>query len=136
VVQRDLDSARRHALREMREAVKRIERDGHTVEGCAVLMGAPMPDWSIDEILAVHFRMHKTEGVLFRDALARAATECNLRLVEIQEKQLFDHAARTLVAPPSTLTKRIAMLGKSMGPPWGKDQKDAALAAMVALAGP
>jgi len=32
--------------------------------------------------------------------------------------------------------KRIAMLGKSMGPPWGKDQKDAALAAMVALAGP
>jgi hypothetical protein len=30
-----------------------------------------MPDWSIDEILAVHFRMHKTEGVLFRDALAR-----------------------------------------------------------------
>ena len=28
---------------------------------------------NLDEILAVHFRMHKAEGVLFRDALARAA---------------------------------------------------------------
>jgi len=31
-----------------------------------------MPDWSTDEILAVHFRMHKAEGELFRDALVRA----------------------------------------------------------------
>ena len=27
----------------------------------------------------------------------------------------------------------VAGLGKSVGPPWGKDQKSAALAAMVAL---
>src|SRR5262245_4394049 len=136
MVQRGIDSARRHAVQQMRDAVTRIERDGHKVAGCAVLMGQPMPDWSVDEILAVHFRMHKAEGVLFRHALARAATECRQRLVEIPEKQLYDHAARTLGAPPSTLTKRIATLGKSIGPPWGKDQKDAALAAMVALAGP
>jgi hypothetical protein len=29
----------------------------------------------------------------------------------------------------------IASLGKSVGPPWGKDQKDAALAALIALRG-
>jgi len=28
-----------------------------------------MPDWSTDEILAVHVRMHKAEGELFRDVL-------------------------------------------------------------------
>jgi hypothetical protein len=33
------------------------------------------------------------------------------------------------------LLKRVAALGKSVGPPWGKDQKDAALAAMIALQG-
>jgi hypothetical protein len=30
--------------------------------------------------------------------------------------------------------KTIAALGKSVGPPWGKDQKEATLAAMIALA--
>jgi hypothetical protein len=29
----------------------------------------------------------------------------------------------------------IASLGKSVGPPWGQDQKDASLAAMIALHG-
>jgi hypothetical protein len=31
------------------------------------------------------------------------------------------------------LNKMIAKLGKTCGPPWGKDQKEAALAAAVAL---
>jgi hypothetical protein len=29
--------------------------------------------WSVDQILAVHVRMHQAEGVLFPDAIARAA---------------------------------------------------------------
>jgi hypothetical protein len=29
--------------------------------------------------------------------------------------------------------QQLNALGKSVGPPWGKDQKDAALAAMIAL---
>jgi hypothetical protein len=134
MVQRGIDAARSHALRAVRDAVTRLERDGHNVDACAVLMSPPMPDWSVDEILAVHFRMHKAEGVLFRDALARAAKACERRLVEIEEKQLYDHAAKTLSAPVSTLAARLATLGKAIGPPWGKDQKEAALAAMVALA--
>ena len=92
-----------------------------------------MPDWSIEEILAVHFRMHKAEGVLFRDALVRATKACGLRLVAIPEKLLTTHAERVLGTPVSGLVRTIAALGKSVGPPWGKDQKDAALAALVAL---
>jgi len=83
----------------------------------------------------VHFRMHKAEGVLFREALARAIGACGPRLVAIPEKNLADHAARALGTPEIGLRKTIAMLGKSIGPPWGKDQKDAALAALVALEG-
>jgi hypothetical protein len=92
-----------------------------------------MPDWTVDEILAVHFRMHKAEGVLFRDALARATEACSLKLLRVPEKQLDEHAERTLATSLSNLRKTIATLGKSAGPPWGKDQKDAALAAMIAL---
>jgi hypothetical protein len=135
LVERGLDAARRHAVRELRDALARAADSGHDVSGCAVLMGPPMPDWTVDEILAVHVRMHKAEGVMFRDALAHAATECGQCLVAIPEKQLHDHASRALTAAPRTLTRSIELLGKLVGPPWGKDQKDAALAAMIALAG-
>ena len=55
----------------------------------------------------------------------RAAKACGLRLVPVPEK--------TLSADASTL-QRIAALGKSVGAPWGKDQKTAALAAIKAQA--
>jgi hypothetical protein len=93
----------------------------------------PMPDWTVDEILAVHFRMHKAEGVLFRDALASAAGACGVRFLGIPEKQLDDQAERALATSVNRLRKTIASLGKSVGPPWGKDQKDASFAAMIAL---
>jgi hypothetical protein len=133
LVKRGLETARRIAVREMRTAVERARGAGHEVGACAVLVVDPMPDWSVDEILAVHFRMHKAEGVLFRDALARAASECDLRLLAIPEKQLEDHAGRSLTASMDRVRTTIASLGKSVGPPWGRDQKDASLAAMIAL---
>lgn len=135
LVRRGLVSARRIAIREMRTAVKRARETGHEVTTCAVLVVDPMPDWTVAEILAVHFRMHKAEGVMFRDALTHAATTCGVGLVEIGEKELDEHAERVMASSMNSLRKTIAALGKSVGPPWGKDQKDAALAAMIALQG-
>src|SRR5215510_5370123 len=133
VVKRGVEEARRIAIREMRATVKRERERENEVAACAVLVVDPMPDWSVEEILAVHFRMHKAEGVLFRDALVRAAKECGLGLVEIPEKTLTTHAESALSTPASGLAKEIARLGKIAGPPWGKDQKDVALAALVTL---
>jgi len=134
-VEHGIEAARRIAVREMRAAVKRERERGNEVTACAVLVGDPMPDWSTDEILAVHFRMHKAEGVLFRDVLIRAAKACGLRPVEVPEKSLAKDAEKALGIPASRLSTRVSALGKSVGPPWGKDQKDAALAAMIALKG-
>src|SRR6185503_10021664 len=133
LVQRGIEAAHRNATRAMREAVARVERDGHSVCGCAVLMGKPMPSWTVDEILSVHFRMHKAEGVLFRDALALAAEKCKVPVVRVQEKLLSDVAGKSLKTSSADLARSIAMLGKSVAPPWGKDQKEAATAAMIAL---
>jgi hypothetical protein len=136
VVKRGVEDAHRIAVREMRAALERESARANDVAACAVLVGEPMPDWTTDEILAVHFRMHKAEGVLFRDALVRAGEACGLRLVAIPEKHLTQHAESALGASASGLVKKVATLGKSIGPPWGKDQKDAALAALVALNAP
>ncbi len=133
LVGRGIDAARRIAVREMRAAVKREKDRKNEVVACAVLTGNPMPDWSVEEILSVHFRMHKAEGVLFRDVLARATESCALKLVAIPEKQLMKHAEEALGITARTLVSNVAALGKVVGPPWGKDQKDAVLAAMVAL---
>ncbi len=136
VVKRGVEAARRIAIREMKAAIKRERERKNEVTACAILVVDPMPDWSVDQILAVHFRMHKAEGVLFRDALVRAAKTCEMRLVEIPEKMLTERAERALRTSASSLSKEIAALGKSVGPPWGKDQKDSALAAMIALLKP
>ena len=133
LIERGIHSARRHALREMRAAIQRGREAGYEIAGCGVLMSDPMPDWTVEEILAVHFRMHKAEGVLFKEALARAAGECALKLAAIPEKRLNEAAEGTLATPLRSLLEIVVAFGKSVGPPWGKDQKDAALAAMIAL---
>ena len=133
LVKRGTDSAYRIARREIKLATKRLREQQHEIIACAVLVANPMPDWSTDEILAVHFRMHKAEGVLFADALARAAVECELNLIAIPEKQLNEQAEKSLATPLSDVMKEVITLGKVVGAPWGKDQKNAALAAIVAL---
>jgi hypothetical protein len=96
-------------------------------------MGESMPDWTVEQILAVHFRMHKAEGVLFREALAQGAVENKLKLVRVPEKELLDLAAKRLGIGAEDLQSQVAALGKSVGAPWGRDQKDSAIAAMIAL---
>jgi hypothetical protein len=133
LVARGVRAANKHATREVKAAIKRMESSGHKVVTCAVLTGAAMPDWSADEILAVHFRMHKAEGVLFRDALVEAAIACGLRVAPVPEKSLMEWAVKALKKSENDLMNEIVALGKRSGPPWGKDQKQATLAAMIAL---
>jgi len=132
-VHRGIEAARRVAVTEMQAAILRLREAGHEVVACTVVVPEPMPDWSTEEILSVHFQMHKAEGVLFPDALARAAIACGLPLVTVREKTLWDEAERELALARDDLMKKIYALGKAAGPPWGKDQKSAAVAAMIAL---
>ena len=133
MIKRAIDTAQRLALGEIRAAVKRERDRENEVAGCSVLVTTPMPDWTADEILAVHFRMHKAEGVLFQNALVLAAEQCKLNVLSVLEKELMAQALTQPGTPIDLLVKQIAGLGKSVGPPWGKDQKDAALIALMTL---
>jgi hypothetical protein len=133
VVRRSVASARRVAKREVASVVRALRAQGHEVAACAVPLGSGMPDWTVGQILAVHMRMHKAEGELFRDVLLRAGNAAGLRVVGIPERELLARAAQVLRLSPSELAKRLAEAGRAVGPPWTKDQKDAALAAWVAL---
>lgn len=129
LVKRGVDSAHRIALQQVKAL---IENERRKVEACAVLVGSPMPDWSTDEILAVHFRMHKAEGALFQEALLRAAEACGLKALRVPEKTLRQQAEEDLGVSASELNQRLAALGKTLGAPWSKDQKSATIAAWMA----
>ena len=121
------------AQREMLATVKSLRKQAHEIVACVVLVPSPMPPWSVAEILAVHFRMHKAEGVLFPEALASAAEKCGLNLISVPEKQLGEHAEKVLATSLHDLSNQVLKLGKTVGPPWGKDQKNATLAALIGL---
>lgn len=132
-VKRDIDDANRLAAGGIRDAANRIAKAGHQVCGCAVLVGPGLPDWTTEQIIAVHVRMHQAEGELFRDVLVAGARACDLPLTTLPEKSALDSAAQQLGVTRAQLEARLAALGKSAGPPWAKDQKEAAAAALVAF---
>ena len=57
-----------------------------------------------------------------------------LAIEGIKEKVLFVVASKTLRVQPAVLKRRIAALGKALGPPWTQDEKFAALGAWLTLA--
>ena len=111
-------------LQQMQAICARLTKGGYLIQGCGIVGNENMPDWSVEQILAVHMRMHKAEGVLFPAALKQAAVACGLSVRVTAEADLDNRAAQELL-----------QLGKSIGPPWGKDQKSAALAALRMLLG-
>jgi hypothetical protein len=134
-VKRDVADAHRLAERGIRGALERVAAAGHDPRGCGVLVGPGLPPWSTQEILAVHVRMHQAEGVLFREVLVAGARACGVKPATLREKSALEDAAKQLGWTRARLDARINALGRAAGPPWGKDQKEAAAAALVALAG-
>jgi hypothetical protein len=126
VVQRGIEAARRAAADYVAAWLQQLDDAGHEVAGGAVLTGSPMPAWSTEQILAVHIRMHQAEGHLFPDAVAAAVASCGLPLGLIPERELDQ-----LAPSACPWAADLAALGRWAGPPWGVDQKHAAMAALV-----
>ena len=58
-----------------------------------------------------------------------------MNVVILPEKRLEEHAEKALAATLKAAKKKIETLKKTVGAPWGKDQKSATLAAVIALQG-
>jgi hypothetical protein len=112
-VEQWLDRLREKAIANARTALAALV--AHGVSRCAII-SKPGDAGDLDKILASHPRLHMAEGHFYRDVL-RAA--CEIPVV---------------IVPPSSLD--VASIGKLAPPPWGRDQKLAALAAWKALENP
>jgi hypothetical protein len=103
---------REKAIANARRALAPLVARGASV--CAIVAKA-VDAGDLDEVLGSHPRIHTAEGCFYRDVL-RDACSIPVHLV-----------------PPASLDP--SRVGKLAGPPWGRDQKLAALAAWTVMSG-
>jgi hypothetical protein len=99
--------------------------------GVVVSKGA-LPS-SLDAVLRSHLMIHGAEGALYRTAILDAARELRLKVRSIPANELAESAAAVLKLAPSRLPQWLTDFGRTVGRPWGRDEKDAFLAACLAL---
>ena len=124
--------ARALALRALREVKIELEKHDYSLERCGLLLASGRPLPALPKILASHSLIHTADGELFREALLHATTRCGLEPLAIKERDLLDSAARALRRRPADLAQHISGLGRSLGPPWSRDEKLASLVAWLA----
>jgi hypothetical protein len=111
-----------------------VDQLGRNVIGVGILESAGRKGSSLADTLASHALIHAADGDHFRNAIAAAATRCGLVVRRVRARELDAEAAAAIGAPPETLRQAIKELGREIGPPWGADQKAAALLAWLVLA--
>ncbi|MGE5278091.1 MAG: hypothetical protein ACM3SU_13925 [Acidobacteriota bacterium] len=134
LIRRCVRGSRRLADRALRETIADLRREGYEVAGCGLLLASGRPLPGLPAILASHALIHTADGEHFRDAIVQAAGKSNLPVTTVREKDVWARASADLLVPIDRLERRIAEIGKAIGPPWTQDQKLAAMAAWLALA--
>jgi hypothetical protein len=127
-------SAEELALEGLREMISEATQSENKVESCALLLAAGRPLPELEKILAVHALIHTAEGEFFRQSFRDAARRLKLPVVGVRERDLEASAGARFGVRAEGLRREIAGLGKTLGPPWTADQKNACLAALLALA--
>ncbi|HEY7403005.1 MAG TPA: hypothetical protein VIB39_05755 [Candidatus Angelobacter sp.] len=146
VEEMDLRAAERHlnkcatdSRRLALEALGRITRElsgrNFHVTGAAILLSSARPLPDLDEILSSHALIHTAEGEFFRHAFRQALERLEIPVTGIRERELEDHAKKAFARSAAETQKRINSMGRLLGPPWTQDEKTAALAAAIVLAG-
>ena len=125
--------SRELAFRALRQLKVELEQQGYSLERCGLLLSSGRPLPPLPRILAAHSLIHTADGELFRESLLHAAGRCSLWSLTIKDRELLFSASRALRAKPASLTRRVAELGRGLGPPWSQDEKLASLVAWLAV---
>ena len=125
--------AHRRAKDAVGNIVKVAARVGTEVGAGAVLMSAYQGPSTLAATLRSHPACHAAEGQMTRDAFIAACDALGLEVVTALEREIDDVAAAALGLGPATLAARVKEMGVAVGSPWRKPEKQAAMAAWLAL---
>ncbi len=124
----------RLALTAVDQMVRELGAREYRIIGVAVLLASGRPLPPLAKILAAHPLIHTAEGEFFRNAVSKACEGLRIPLTAIRERELDERAKTAFGNAASQVQRTISSLGSSLGPPWTKDHKTAALAAAIILA--
>jgi hypothetical protein len=110
-----------------------VTERGYQVTSVGILESAGRKPGSLSSILASHALIHAADGDHYRNALSAAAERHGLRVSRIQARVLEANAVSQLRLPLNAVLDTVNSLGRQVGPPWGADQKKAALLAWTLL---
>ena len=127
--------ATRLAQDSIRAQSEQLKGRGIAVKSVGIIESSSRKHVSLPSILASHALIHAADGDHFRNALFVAAEQCRLRVCRIPARDLEAHASKCLRLPAARILETVKNLGQGKGPPWGADQKKAALLAWTLLAG-
>jgi len=127
-----LKAVDRVALSALRELVDEIRSTPGSIVGIALVAGSSTDPESIHN---PHMRAHAREGQLFPQSLANAAKTLRIAAVTMVESEVFTIAAAKLAKSPDAVKLAVTELGRNVGKPWSAEEKAAAAAAWITLAG-
>jgi hypothetical protein len=96
------------------------------IGGAGIPTGSTTLPASLAAILGSHALIHAAEGILVQKAVMAACEGFGLVVICTRERELWSTLG-------GGVRKELDGLRKTLGPPWGTDQKTAAAAGMVAL---
>ena len=125
--------AEANAYAGIRAVAEELSERGYRVTSAGILESSGRKGSSLVSILASHALIHTADGDHFRNALAAAAERNGLAVSRVRARDLEAEASACLGRTPTRLRDAIKELGRQTGPPWGADQKMAALLAWLLL---
>jgi hypothetical protein len=125
--------ARTLAEETIRSHVLGLQERGYQLKSIGILDSAARKPSSLSSILSSHALIHAADGDHFRNALSTAAELLGHQVCRMPARALRAQALARLRLPPKRVLDTVDDLRSQVGPPWGADQKQAALLAWILL---
>ncbi len=132
-VERCSKAAADTARKELTSLIKSLAHEVSPVAVGVVVGNAARPT-SLDAVLRSHLLIHSAEGDLFRRAIVEAGAALELTSLAMPSRDLALAASRVLKVSQDGIPQWLGEFGRTVGRPWGRDEKDAFLVACLALA--
>jgi hypothetical protein len=133
LLQRAEAASQQAALIAVKEILNHLRSLVFVAKAAGIPCGSRPVPADLTMVLRSHPMIHAAEGALFQRALASACQSCELSVISAREREIWLNAAGPWTLKESELRKQVDGMRKSVGAPWGTDQKTATAFALLAL---
>jgi hypothetical protein len=133
LVQRAEAAAQEAARSAVQDVLHHLRSVVRVVNAAGIPCGSKPAPKDLSAVLRSHAAIHTAEGALFQQAVASACKGLGLAVISVREREVWPNAASIWGLKEAELRQLVDGLRKSVGAPWGTDQKTATTVALMAL---